>query len=430
MLGWEYPPKLTGGLGQACYGIASALAEVVDLTLIIPKKDPASILPGGKIIGLNELNFEDSFFIEKEFKYESFAKVKYIPAYFDIYPISNTNISKVEYEERCIEIETKIPQKSKYKEVFNEENIYGINTMEKVMAYTKVVVEFAESMDFDIIHAHDWITFLAAMELKHKFNKPFVAHIHSLEIDRVGEFAKSKIFEIEKSAMEAANYVFPVSFYTRDCILKYYNVDIEKIFPIHNGIDHKVIFKRRNKKKKSQSKEKKILFLGRLTRQKGASFLVETAVQLLQKSENIKFIIAGNGDRLREIMQYAIQRGVKSYFEFHGFLDKKKVQEIMLESDVYFMPSISEPFGLAALEAVSHDLPVVASHQAGVTEVLPDILKANFWDTGKFANYLYALLNYKGLKKDLIKLNSKNISNITWTKSAEDIFFYYNKLAR
>ncbi len=430
MLGWEYPPKLTGGLGQACYGIASALAEAVDLTLIIPKKEAASRLSNGELIGLNELDYADSYKIEKEYKYESFAKVKYVPAYFDIYPVSNSNVPIVEYEEKVVEMETKIPQKSKLKAIFNEEVNYGNNIREKVMAYTKVVVELAESMDFDIIHAHDWITFPAAMELKRRFNKPFVAHIHSLETDRVGDFSKSKVYEIEKSAMEAANYVFPVSLYTRDCIQKYYQTDIEKVFPIHNGIDQQVSLLKKKRKKKAESGIKKILFLGRLTRQKGASFLVETAVQLLRKSDNIKFLIAGNGDRLREIMHYAIQRGVRGYFEFHGFLDKQKVQEIMQESDIYFMPSISEPFGLSALEAAQNQLPVITSNQTGVTEVLPNVLKADFWDTGKFANYLYALLNYKGLKKDLVKLNSENISEITWTKSAEDILFYYEKLLK
>ena len=429
MLGWEFPPVLSGGLGQACYGLASSLSSRVELTVILPKRHPEAYLQAGQIIGLNQIDYEDEIEKKIEKTYQEFTTIKYVDASFDLYPIAERKKRIEETHKKELTLEKVIRKPSGLKNLFNEESIYGPNIMEKVNAYAEVVVDLARDVNFDLIHAHDWITLPAAMKLKETYQKPFIAHIHSLETDRSGESTKNKVYEIEQKGMEAASYVFAVSNYTRKCIQRNYNIPLSKLITIHNGIDQ---IKDLVLPKKDEIKEdeiKKILFLGRITRQKGPGFLVETAIHLLKKEQKVKFIIAGIGDRLRETMLYAKNRDILQHFEFLGFLDKKKVAELMANSDVYFMPSISEPFGLSALEAAQAGLPVVASQQAGVNEVLPEVLKANFWDTATFANYLYALLNYKGLNKEIRHLTAKAVPALTWTKAAEDICYYYEKLA-
>lgn len=429
MLGWEFPPILSGGLGQACYGLASALSSRVELTVILPKRHPEAKLKAGQVIGLNQIEYEDEYEKKIEKTYEEFTTIKYVDASFDLYPIAERKKKITETHQRVLYLETQIKKPSTLKDLFNEESIYGPNIMEKVDAYAKVVTDLAKDIKFDIVHAHDWITLPAAMKIKETYNKPFIAHIHSLETDRTGEGSKNKIFEIEQKGMEAASFVFAVSNYTRSCIQRNYKISLDKLITIHNGIDQFCNPEVPAKPEKDEDSIKKILFLGRITRQKGPGFLVETAIHLLKKHQKVKFVIAGIGDRLRETMMYAKNRDVLQYFEFVGFLDKQKVIELMADSDVYFMPSVSEPFGLAALEAAQVGLPVVASKQAGVNEVLPEILKANFWDTATFANYLYALLNYKGLNKEISKLTAKAVPALSWTKAAEDICFFYEKLS-
>ena len=433
MLGWEFPPILSGGLGQACFGLANALSSRVELTLILPKRHAKAKLHAGQIIGLNQLDYDDEVEKRIEKSYETFTTIKYVDASFDLYPIAERKQKSIkETQTRELQIEHVTRKPSPLKDLFNEENIYGPDIIKKVDAYARVVTDLAKNIDFDIVHAHDWITLPAAMMLKEQYKKPFVAHIHSLETDRSGIDAKNKVFEIEQKGMEAASFVFCVSNYTRNCITKYYETPIEKLIIVHNGMEQlgnigKKFFPKRSKSDGAQA-IKKVLFLGRITRQKGPGFLVETAIHLLKKQQNIKFIVAGIGDRLRHTMQYAKDRGILKHFEFLGFLDKEKVNMLLAESDVYFMPSVSEPFGLSALEAAQADLPVVTSKQAGVNEVLPEVLKANFWDTATFANYLYALLNYEGLNLEISKLTKKAIPAITWTKAAEDICYYYNLL--
>jgi glycosyltransferase involved in cell wall biosynthesis len=198
------------------------------------------------------------------------------------------------------------------------------------------------------------------------------------------------------------------------------------VFIIHNGIDSELPTVPARPKQEGQ--KKKILFLGRVTRQKGPTFLVETALHLIKKYPNVVFVVAGIGDRLRATMQHVRNRKLFEHFEFVGFLDRQQVAEMLAEADAYFMPSVSEPFGLAALEAANAQVPVVVSKQAGINEALPDLLKADYWDTEKFANYLYALLSYPALSAEMNRLTASQVSNLTWEKAAEDIVYLYQQL--
>ena len=223
--------------------------------------------------------------------------------------------------------------------------------------------------------------------------------------------------------MMAADIVFPVSEFTKTCIVKHYGIDEEKIFPVYNAIDPADTFRiEKNMDKKI------VLFLGRITHQKGPEFLLDTAEKLLYKEKNVVFVIAGTGDKQRWLMDQVNQKQLAEYFIFTGFLNKAKVINILAQSDVYFMPSVSEPFGLSALEAAQFEIPCVLSAQSGVSEVLTETLTANFWDTSKFANYIYALLHYKGLRSELVNGSKQDIEEMSWNKTAQKLMKFYKKI--
>jgi hypothetical protein len=284
----------------------------------------------------------------------------------------------------------------------------------------------ALEMDFDVIHAHDWITYPAAVRIKEMTGKPLVVHVHSLETDRVGEKAKgdwNRVFEVELKGMQKADRVIPVSRYTQDCATEHYGIAEEKFYPVHNAIDPAETFRVPN-----LSGEKLVLFLGRVTFQKGPEFMVETAYKLLQVYPNVMFFVAGVGDMMDDLKKKVLERGIDHKFVFAGFLSKTNVRKILAQADVYFMPSVSEPFGLSALEAAQFDVPCVISRQSGVAEVLPNALNADFWDTETFANYIYGLLNYEGIRKDMVNRTRKDIAQLTWDDSARDVMEVYESI--
>ncbi len=575
MLGWEFPPFVTGGLGKACFGLAKSLGPYVDLTVILPKTNRERLGGEIKITGLDKLDFDALFdreavpsetpepvreaphmpareaepskasavveqpqnghvavvepfegnkagrenppgelpptgpsLIKKTYigyqdkTYETFSKVHYVEVALTPYPqfVNNERLEKTShtqsepffgeyYEEVWPEgvsteragtdpypmdlpdnqsghpenLPEELPEEPtngeqpsnktapealpeptpaepppplkawQYRELFSEDDIYGPRVLQKVAAYTDIVLKLADDTTFDVVHAHDWMTYQAALALKQLTGKPIVLHVHSLETDRSGSGVKNKVYDIEKKAFEAADLIMPVSQYTKQCIVDHYGISPDRIFPVHNGIDTLDLDSQAKKEsppppQKAKKPIKTVLFLGRVTYQKGPGFLVETAARLFTKMSNARFLIAGIGDKLRETMHKAQLMGISDKIRFLGFLDENAVKEILAETDVYFMPSVSEPFGLSALEAVMQHIPVVVSKQAGVNEVLGKGLNADFWDTEKFANYIYAALNYKGLQRELTQITGQNIANITWEKAAADVYQCYRNL--
>lgn len=411
-LGWEFPPMLTGGLGPACYGLSKALSNYVDLTIIIPRSDINFKLEQANIIGLNHLTYED---IKEEIvthEYQEFAVLEVANVQVDSYPI-DVKVNLEEYAVTAHEANA----------LFADTDSYGPNIMRKVAAYTDVVLKLAEKHDFDIIHAHDWITFPAALKIKQKTRKPLVVHVHSLESDRVHPGARNMVYDIELEAMQKADRIIPVSNFTKENIVKFYGINPNKIIPVHNGIDSTEAFKI-----KRANNEKWVLFLGRVTRQKGPEFLFETAAKLIKKMDNVRFYIAGTGDRLLELKHKTEMNGLQDKIIFTGHINKTEVRNLLSQVDAYFMPSISEPFGLSALEAAQFDVPCVISKQSGVSEVLPNALKADYWDTNKLANYLYGVLNYQGLKETIIEHTREDIQNVSWEKAAQEVYHSYESL--
>ncbi|TAH18702.1 MAG: glycosyltransferase family 1 protein [Cytophagales bacterium] len=445
MLGWEFPPFLTGGLGQACYGIAKAMSNLVDLTVIIPRSEPAFVLENVNIIGLSSLTEEDIQTERLKYSLKEITEVIFVATDLSPYPIPvmKTVVHLEDIQETVAEtISTK-----EVKELYNSGSNYGENIMQKVDTFTDLVVQIAEKRDFDIIYAHDWLTFPAAIQLKRITGKPLAVHVHSLETDRIGMWARSpqnKVYHIEYDGMTMADLIIPVSFFTKAQILEHYPfIPADKIFPIHNAIDplperentpNQVLKKEPEKLKeygytlKPDSPEKKmVLFLGRITYQKGPEFLLETAEKLLKKDKEIVFVIAGAGDQQNWLMTEVTKKKLGENFIFTGFLSKARVHELLERVDVYFMPSVSEPFGLSALEAAQHEIPAVLSKQSGVSEILHSVLVADCWDANKFANYLYALLHYEGIRELLAEASKREVDRLTWDNTAAQIVSLFEK---
>jgi hypothetical protein len=435
MLGWEFPPSLAGGLGVASFGLSKALSQHVDLTIILPKTEGIKASFSANFAGANTVLPNQDLCERIEKRYDSFADVHYIQAHVSPYPTATPQVQKVRLNPALDMTEAMLASTSTNTEKvsdftptntlkwLNEEEVYGEHILQKVAAYTETALEIAKNTDFDVIHAHDWMTFPAAAAIKQATGKPLVTHVHSLETDRIHPEAKGSIYQLEQEGMTAADVVIPVSHYTKNKISDYYEIDEDKIKPVYNGLDGSELIK-----KEMKDEYRYVLFLGRLTHQKGTEYLVETAEKLCKIMPDVRFLVAGDGDKLRDTMKLARQKGISDKMQFVGFLDRKAVAEAISKADAYFMPSVSEPFGLSALEAAKMQVPVVISRQSGVSEVLEGALKANYWDTTRFANYLYAILNYQGIKKEIISMNDKDLSELSWEKAAREVYLYYLQL--
>ncbi|MEO5674561.1 MAG: glycosyltransferase family 4 protein, partial [Chitinophagales bacterium] len=301
-----------------------------------------------------------------------------------------------------------------------DDDSYGPAIMRKVQAYADVAERLTDIISFDVIHAHDWITYTAGVRLKNKTEKPLLVHVHSLETDRAHPQARNQTYYIEHEGMMNADRVLPVSEYTKHSITEYYGIDASKIFPVYNAIEMENVFHEAR-----TDHEKRVLFLGRITRQKGPKFLFETMTKLCRKMNNVKFYIAGTGDQAEVLKREVEAAGIAHQVVFTGFVRKDKVNHLFASVDAYFMPSVSEPFGLSALEAALFNIPCVISKQSGVSEVLHNVLKADCWDTDKLANYLYAVLNYESLCETMTRLTADDVKNISWDSSAREALKSY-----
>jgi glycogen synthase len=416
MLGWEFPPIMAGGLGTACYGLCKALSQYADITLIIPRSVQTPQLEDVNILGLNFLGLDPQLpYKGTTYNWETVEEVIYVEADLNPYPMG------IAYSVQQHSVN--VDDAEAVRNLYSSNEPYGPNIMEKVRVYADVVSQIALTKDFDVIHAHDWITYPAAAKIKELTGKPLVLHIHSLETDRIGARAKfgiNMVYEIEMKGMQAADRLIPVSHFTKECAIEHYGIDPAKFHPVYNAIDPAPTFRIER-----EWDEKIVLFLGRVTFQKGPEFMAETAFKLLKKYPKVKFFVAGIGDMLQQLKDLTMAQGTYDKFIFAGFLKKPQVQQILAQADVYFMPSVSEPFGLSALEAAQFGIPSVLSQQSGVAEVMDHALKADYWDTDKFANYIYALLNYEGIRSDIIENTNKDIDSMSWDDSARDVYKVY-----
>jgi glycosyltransferase involved in cell wall biosynthesis len=296
--------------------------------------------------------------------------------------------------------------------------------MTEVHRYAAMATRLTRGERFDLIHAHDWMTYPAALAIAGLSGKALVVHVHSTEFDRAGDSPNRQIYDIERRGMHAATAVICVSHLTRKICEVRYGLDPDKIHVVYNGIEHDGIAQPRTTIRRG---DKIVLFLGRLTMQKGPEYFLAAARKVLARYDRVKFIVAGSGDLAQRTVQLAAEMGIGHKVLFAGFLRGDDVERVFRMADVYVMPSVSEPFGIAPLEAIRHDVPVIISKNSGVAEVLHHALKVDFWDIDEMANKIIAVLRHPPLGQTLREHADFEVRSLTWDGAANKCIAIYRQ---
>lgn len=416
MFGWEFPPHISGGLGTACYGLTKALYnKEVEIIFVVPKafgdEDNSQIrlLAANQVV--NTLSKQESEKIDQ--------KVSYIQINSKILPyIGEQDYYKILHSNSKTQSSTEVK--------FDFKGGYGENLLEEVERYAFVAASIAKQNTFDVIHAHDWLCYKAGVIAKQISNKPLIVHVHATEYDRSGENINQDVYRVEKYGMDNADKIVAVSDFTRNIIINKYHQSPDKVITIHNGVEQN-----NSKEYANKAKNKKIVsFIGRITFQKGPDYFIEAAEKVLKKDKNFLFIMAGKGDMLNKMVALVAKKRISKNFLFTGFLKGEEVNQLLSQSDMFIMPSVSEPFGIAPLEAMQNSVPTIISKQSGVSEVLRNTIKVDFWDTDAIANAIYAIGNYKTLANKLSVEGKTEAINTTWSKAAEKLVELYSQLKK
>lgn len=420
MFGWEFPPHISGGLGTACYGLTKGLSlNGVDVTFVMPKASGDEDQTYTKIVNASDVEVDPR---HAEF-YTRQTETSFIQVNSQLVPYVGLD----DYYNVVNQIDSGLIQSGGTKRKYIFSGGYGKNLMEEVNRYAEIATEIARNEEFDIIHAHDWLTYRAGIAAKRVSGKPLVVHIHATEYDRSGESNRNDIvYNMEREGMSAAESVCAVSDLTRNIVIEKYGIDANKVYTLHNAVvpsDKKVT-------RDKFVKEKIVTFLGRVTFQKGPDYFVETAKLVLDKDPNVRFVLAGDGDMMQHIITRVAELGISDRFHFTGFLRGDDIDKMFGMSDVYVMPSISEPFGISPLEAMRAKVPVVISKQSGVAEVLQHAIKVDFWDINATADAIYGLLHYPALSNLFSVKGAEEVDNLKWENVAKKLKVIYEKTLR
>jgi len=418
MFGWEFPPHISGGLGTACYGLVKGLAHhKQDIIFVVPK------LWGDEEPLADFVNASDITIDYREKKYKNIWKnLTYLEVSSFLVPYFGPDEFK-KYTDYALHDRTDVDE-SIFSNKFQFSGKYGKDLLQEVARYALVAAQIAKDKDHDIIHAHDWLSFPAGIAAKEISGKPLVAHVHATEFDRSGETVNQVVYDIERAGMHAADHVVAVSQLTKNICIRKYGVPEEKISVLHNAVlDASIITSNYSK----TVPEKIVTFLGRITFQKGPEYFVEAAKKVIDKDPNVRFVMAGNGDLLNRMIDRVAELRMGTKFHFTGFLKGDDVDHMYAISDVYVMPSVSEPFGISPLEAVRHNTPVIISKQSGVAEVLTNAIKIDFWDIDSMADAIFALLHYNGISRMFKDLGSEELKKLKWEHVAAKLITVYQK---
>ena len=409
MFGWEFPPHIAGGLGTACYGIVKGLAyNGVQTLFVMPSASGDEDKSAAKIINASDVPVESVGSTVDEF----LDKVKFVR-------IGSNMIPYVDPEEfhEMVESERRLQSENLTKCIgtkFRFSGRYGSNLMEEVAHYAMVggTIAMEHKDEFDIIHAHDWLTYLAGIAAKELTGKPLVVHVHATSFDRGTEDQiDSRVYDIEKRGMMAADKVIAVSDLTRNIVINKYGIDPEKVVTVHNAVDFSG---RENVKVERGVRDKVVTFLGRITFQKGPEYFIEAAAKVLKRTKGVRFVMAGSGDMMNRCIRHVAKLGISDRFHFTGFLRGAEVQKMFAMSDVYIMPSVSEPFGISPLEAMRSNVAAIISNQSGAAEVLKYAFKVDFWDVDAMADDIYALLKYPALADFAAREGYEEVNRLKW----------------
>jgi glycosyltransferase involved in cell wall biosynthesis len=389
MFSWEFPPYNSGGLGIACQGLTRALSkEGADLVFVLPKK-----------LDINE-DYMKIVYCDQSKKTEYFVNSPLKP-YLNCNSYVNSSFS-------------------------SNKNIYGLNLIDEVIRYGEIAQEIAKNETFDIIHAHDWLSMKAGIAAKKVSKKPLIVHIHATEFDRTGGNYNPLVYEIEKEGLNAADIIITVSQFTKNKVIENYGINPEKIRVVHNGTELEE--EKVNEISQLSKNNKIVLFVGRITIQKGPDYFIDAAKKVLEKESDVLFIISGSGDMERQMIEKAASMGISDKVLFAGFLRGKDLERVFKLADVFVMPSISEPFGLVPIESMNYGTPAIISKQSGVSEVITHCLKVDFWDINEMASKILAVLHYPPLKQTLSENGRREAKIITWQKPAQKCITIYKEL--
>lgn len=389
MFGWEFPPHNSGGLGVACMGLSRALAkEGFEIIFVLPKQVP---------VGDAHIKF----------RFAGVDKIKFRAIDSSLSPYLTSG---------------------KYGQLFGGgSGIYGPNLISEVKRYAVLAGKIAEEEEFDIIYAHDWLSFGAGFEAKRISNKPLIVHVHATEFDRCGGVngVNTEVYELERTGMEDADCIIAVSQFTKDTITRHYGIPPEKVIVVHNGIDE-TTFPYREMKSTRLSALKKagykiVLFAGRITLQKGPDYFIRAAKQVLEYNPKVIFLVVGSGDMERQVMSEAAYYKIADKVLFTGFLRGDDLAEAYSSADLYVMPSVSEPFGITPLEAMRVGTPVIISKQSGVSEIVQHALKVDFWDTEEMTDKILSVVGNPALGQTLSEHGLREVEGINWNKAASKL---------
>jgi glycogen(starch) synthase len=428
MLGWEFPPFISGGLGTACYGLTKALSDLgTEILFVLPRGSTDQHIDRVRIVSAKENTGGPRSRTHTYWTVDGLEHVKLIPVGAAMTPY----VTEQEYVEQRSREETAKPttvteaagppaidpNRPTSLGIFGPPDNYAGDLFSEVHRYARLVAEIARTSDFDVIHAHDWMTFPAGLSVAALSGKPLVVHCHSTEFDRSGTNVNQRVYDIERAGFHGASRVVCVSRLTRDLVTSRYGIPESKCRVIYNAItvNGEPILHQCHSIEKD---DKIVLFLGRITMQKGPEYFLAAAKKVVQVMDNVKFIMAGSGDMIKRMIELAAAMGIGHRVTFTGFLRGDDVDRIYEMADLYVMPSVSEPFGLAPLEALSHDVPVLISKQSGVSEVLVHALKVDFWDINEMANKIIAVLRHPPLRKTLREHGSFEVRKFAWADAA------------
>lgn len=402
MFGWEFPPHFSGGLGVVCYELTKAMTSMgVQTTYVMPF--------GPKGMDADYVNLV----IASNLLSNPNIKIEAVPSLLTPYVTSEGY--EVEYSKSLGKLEG------------TSTKVYSPTLFEEVHRFAHIAAQLGQSYEYDVIHAHDWLTFPAAMKVKAVTGKPLIVHIHATEFDRTGDGGVNQfVYDIERAGMHAADVVVAVSQKIKNRCVHQYGVPEEKVRVIYNAVNLSAPVPL--EKYHIKEKDKVVLFLGRVTLQKGPDYFIEAAKKVIDKDPNVKFIMAGSGDMLPRMIRRAAELGIGDKVIFPGFVSRPDADRLYRMADVFVMPSVSEPFGLVPLEAMVQETPVIISKQSGVSEVLNHCIKVDFWDVDAMAQKILALLHYGQLNNTMKQHGSIEVQKFDWAKPAEQVNNLYKEV--
>ena len=423
MFGWEFPPHIAGGLGTACEGIVKGLAHNgVETLFVMPSASGDEDQSATTILNASDVEVRNVSSTVEEFINKT--KFLYVDSNLVPYVDPEEYFSAIEEMKRNAQTQTTVGFGQKFK--FSGK--YGASLMEEVARYAQVggtiAMQYADR--FDVIHAHDWLTYLAGIAAKELTGKPLVVHVHATSYDRGDKkHIDTRVLDIETRGMQAADRVVTVSDLTRNIVINRYHIDPAKVVTVHNAVDFSG---RENLEVQRGVRDKVVTFLGRITFQKGPEYFIEAAAKVLKRTEGVRFVMAGSGDMMNRAIRQVARLGISDRFHFTGFLRGADVQKMFALSDVYIMPSVSEPFGISPLEAMRTGVPSIISHQSGAAEVLRYAFKVDFWDVDAMADDIYALLQYPVLSEFAAKKGYDEVNELKWNNATAKLKKVYESL--